>query len=258
MGFLERVELLRQQQAREEQIKLEAQKRIQNEAALASEKAREEYRSHASEDNKAICKLIDNLPALDMETYMKVVAEQTGYRGFPFLYTRDISLRDPALAEKLPKIGLRVERRSLQEVDGSDGGPSYLYQRMSGTYPSDTFHGFEVYNSEDSKIVKPQTGNLFSRKRLTEPQEPGIGLYFSKIIGRTSSREVGEWRSGITIINHVFVRFVLPSQAIITGDGERIDVTSVETFDNALERGFKHPHQTRTSFSEYVPYHGNG
>lgn len=93
MGFLEqerKLILIRQQ---EEQARLEGHgKRVAEE--LARQRALAEDRSHAPEDNKVICELLDNLPAFDIKAYMETVRRHTGYLGWPFLYTRDEGLSD--------------------------------------------------------------------------------------------------------------------------------------------------------------------
>lgn len=98
--------------------------------------------------------------------------------------------------------------------------------------------------------VKPR-GNWFSMKNLTEPQEPGIGLYFWKMVETTTVYR-GDACTVIKSYDNVYARFVLPAQAIITGNGERIDVTSPEAFDCALERGFRYPQRSKEGHTQQV------
>lgn len=245
MGFLEQAERLRQAQRQEEQTKIELRRRQEAEKQVEQE-ALEKDKKYAPEDNRVICELISNLPEFNIQAYMEVVKKQTGYQGWPFLYTRDESLTDPELTEKLLKVGLRPRWTSYLVLTDSDCGGFDVEYRLGTIHPSKMFHGYDV---------KPQIGSWFSRTNLAEPQEPGIGLYFWKLVEKTSEPLSRNSYLSITITDNVFVRFVLPARAIITGDGRSINVTSLEVFDDALEQGFMFPHRTRIGYPQPIQTH---
>ena len=148
------------------------------------------------------------------------------------------------MREKLLKVGLKPAEERWLSLDGEGSG--YVTDRLPTVHPSKMFNGYNV---------KPQIGNWFSRKSLIEPQEPGIGLYFWKLVEKTSESYSRDSYLAITVTDHVFVRFVLPTQAIITGSGERVNVTSLEVFDHALEQGFRYPHRTKVGYPQPIQTH---
>ncbi len=233
MGFIEQAERLRQQHVREEQIKLETERK-QIEAQLARQKAKEEDLSHVPKDNQTIAELLDNLPRFDIREYLKLVERHSGYTSELCLYTRAPKvLASDELADKLSKLGLKAEWEEWVAV--TQGDSDVLCRKSLRTeHPEHMFFGV---------VINPTKGFL-GIKPIVEPQEPGIGLYFTKHIksnslGTTREKYLavdGKYYNGslysrtAIITNHVFVRFVLPSQAIITGDGTRIGVTDLKTF----------------------------
>lgn len=227
MGFLDQEQRFIQQQFLAEQAKQTEREtaKMQRKAELATEA---EDRVHAPEDNKVICDLIDNLPAFDIRTYIQTVTRHTGYLGWPFLYTRDEGLQNQELRNKLLKLGLKPMEERWLSLEGEGSG--YVNDKLSTVHPSKMFQGYNI---------NPRIGGWFSSKKIAEPQQPGIGFYFWKNIEHTIGRSVTD---------QVFVRFVLPSHVVITGNGEHINVTSLEVFDNALERGFRYPHRTDVSY----------
>lgn len=249
MGFLEREAEEKRRLAQEEAAKAE-----QNHLCAAQEAADllkvEEDLSNASEDNQRIAELLDNLPKFDIREYLRLVERHSGYTSELCLYTRASKvLASDELANSLSKLGLEAEWSVWETPEQGDDGV-YSHRSLRTVHPKYMFYGVDV---------NPKKGFL-GLTPIAESQEPGIGLHFAKHIKTTSLGTArtkylaadGKYYNGdlyarsATITDHVFVRFVLPLQAIITGDGVRIDVTDLNTFDDALGYGFKYPHQTRT------------
>lgn len=231
MGFLDQEAELLKRQELERQAELQRPK-IESGAELASQKTLEEDRLHAAlEDNKIVIALLDNLPEMNLGEYVKIVARHTGYHPSFALYStlgyysnEEGKLeKDSGLNDKLQLKGIRFRSR---------------------VHPKEIFFGNDVHPRVTGfRFLLPY------EKPLSEPQEPGIGISFTKYLETRYVRsENGHGSYEQHNMNMVYVRLLAPRTAVITGNGSRLSVTSLEVFDNALMEGFRNPHLLRRHF----------
>lgn len=260
MGFIEQKrEADRLAEAEALRISREAE---QKQAQLAREQAihakfEEQERQQWLKDDEQIIKLLHSLPLFNIRDYLEMVRSVTGARGELSLYTRsshDVVIQNQTLIETLDKSGINPLIRF--SPDSNELNWACNYHKL---HPNTTFSGIDI---------EPMAGFLFPR-RIVEPQEPGIGINFAKERWRRGTgrvkllgRDVGipdHYNYGYeqeVLIDHVFVRLLLPKDVFVTGTGERYQINSLQVFDNVVEKGFRTMHGKRyTEWTyEYADY----
>lgn len=244
MGFLDQELGLQRRQELMRQAELE-RARVAREAQSTTQRVLDEEKAHTSEDNEAIIALLDSLPNMTFDEYLRVVAKHTGYSPQLVLYTRlalhdrydqvSILEQNQELRDKLVKKGINPLQESC-----SDNGVDY--------FPVSTIHQKNMFCGDDIKAKK----GFLGLESITEPQEPGIGLRFRKL---EAEKRTGLTREGTVYVKRVYslvyARLTYPSTAIITGRGDKVTFASVKVFDDALAHGFTTPH--RLVSNEYNP-----
>lgn len=246
MGFLDSERRLQKKLEREEQAAAARFKR-ENEEREARLRTLAEDKTLAPQDNKTVASLLSSLPAIDFREYLDIVKRNTGFDPSLVLYTR------LAVFDEIERIKLMAQDRKLTDelnkkgimptpiVNSGDGelAQSVYYKPIPTIHPSKLFCGDDV----NIKVWKfPFLIPLFLT--LTEPRQPGIGLSFTKQVklqDKASDKPEYDFRREITY-KKVYVRFTEPASAVITGNGNKFKVPSLEAFDNRLAKAFKHPH----------------
>lgn len=254
MAFLDKEIAFQRRQELERQAEIESA-RVATETQDVAQRLLDEEKSHATEDNKAIIALLDSLPEMNLQEYLRVVARHTGHAARLVLYTRlalypsdereRLLKQDQELNDKLSGKGIslwvQVPRNEY------DGDP----EKISAYFPPSMLHPEKEFCGDD---IHPN--NWFSS--ITEPQEPGIGIHFNRMVRQSEQQLNFSQGMKITTYSSVYVRLVTPATALITGSGERAEFTSLEAFDQALERGFKNKHEKtiRVPYNYRVSGHG--
>lgn len=253
MGFLDQEVALQRKQELERQAKIE-RNRIASEAQTTAQRLLDEDKSHATEYNKAIVTLLDSLPDLNLSEYLGLVAKHTKYSPRLVLYTR-LALYDQSTQKRLleedSELRDKLSSKGINpwvpiSVDGEGGGTYYN--------PLPTSHPKNMFCEDD---ISPRKG--FFSEPIKEPQGPGIGIHFENPVSHHTQGLGYHTVRSTTTYRDVYIRLIAPAIAIITGSGERIGLTSLEIFDQALERGFRKTHLRRYQSTYFVtPVIGNG
>lgn len=192
------------------------------EEAKAKKKAQEE-------EPRNFSNLLESLPKINFKDYLKLVSTYTDHDNLVVAYMNSDywdQIREGIGALKLT--------------------PAYKYptdRRYCGDTP------FKVISSNDP-----------SDRRL-EPNEPGIGIRFSKLLDETHSSQA--FRGGYTAItafaySRVYVRLVAPATAFVTSYRmqrvipsatdfsavpwiQKVEVTDLKALDDAMEKAFEVP-----------------
>lgn len=238
MGFLDKEITLQRREEFERQAEIESAE-VAREAQDAAQRLLDEDKSYATEDNKTIIALLDSLPEMNLQEYLSVVARHTGHTPRFVLYTRlalypsdereRLLKQDQELNDKLSGKGIKLwVQVPRNEYDG-DPEKISVYSPPSMLHPEKEFCGDDIHPS-----------NWFSS--ITEPQEPGIGISFGKMVEQRE-RHLNPHQGLVTsTFSELYVRLIAPATAIIIGSGERVEFTSLEAFDKGLERGFQNTH----------------
>ena len=209
-------------------------KRLEFERQAKSERAKSEgegqadsqktLRAFALGDNRLVVALLDNLPDVNFGDYLNVVKDLTRYTPRIVLYTRmallygadrnKLLLGDQELLDKLEKKGITAT--TYTDVSDGDGGGGTRTEYIGMQEPGKIFCGDNV---------RPKKWLAFP---ITEPQEPGIGI---RLINEDAKPN-----------RLVYVRLTPSANAIMTGVGNRVQVTSLKVFDGELYKAFRHTH----------------
>lgn len=245
MGFLDQeVELLKKLEL-DRQVGLQ-RVLIGSAAQLASQRALEEDQSHAPEDNKAIVALLDSLSEMSLGEYLDIVTRHSGYEHQVVLYSRMAYFSDSTahyknnyeeLTDGLKKVGID-STWFVPNTEGGECAPAGRTEGLKVLHPATIFRGDDVH----PRIARFRFLPPWSES-LSEPQEPGIGLAFSRKVGTRTLDEGSGYRNYEEVYKAVYVRLVAPATAVITGNGSMLSITSLQDFDNALVEGFKNPHR---------------
>lgn len=247
MGFLDQEVAFQREQELEREAAVE-RTRIAKEAQVAAQRLLDEDKAHASEDNKAIIALLDNLPEMNLQEYLSIVARHTGHTPRLVLYTRlalyssdereRLLKQDQELNDKLSGKGVNLwVRVPRNEYDG-DTEKRSVYFPPSMLHPEKKFCGDDIH--PNNWFLSP----------ITEPQEPGIGIHFQRTVRQREKHLNSNQGMIVTTFSNLYLRLIAPATAIITGSGNRVKFTSLEAFDQALEHGFRaHLREDRCTYN---------
>lgn len=233
MGYIEKLERLEAEE-RQKQQATTAQASVEPEEREAANKALEVEKSQAPNDNLAIITLLDNLPTINFSRLLEAIKRVEGYGSSVTLYTRlalcstkeqQELLQQQGLDEKLQEKGIGIKRYAVHDHSaGFTAGDSEPTDVLWENEHFGLVHPTKMFFGDD---VKPR--HLFWSIR--EPQEPGIGVRFSR--GRDGYSE------------YAYVRLLAPSTAVFTGTGSRIEIANARDFDNEIERVLKQSTHTQ-------------
>lgn len=257
MGFLDREAALLKRQELERLAKLAS---IQADRAKKAKEESdhlwelEDAKLNGPQDKIAIAQLLDNLPDMNLEEYVGIVARHTGYEPRLVLYSRaglswkddkkrELVEEDERLAEKLRSKGILPWR--IQTIPGY-GGELGEADRYCPVF-IDTVNPREMFLADN---IRPKRWFGFP---ISEPQEPGIGISFKKEIGNRYVDLPMQMRRLEVIYSAVYARFFPPDRMIITGGGFNSQIKSLEVFDRQFERAFKSPHKFNWEWVHHAP-----